>query len=1384
MSKSFMSEYKLSKPTDVRSNLTSLTLDVGNRGGNALNAKGNVDVTGNAILYGELTINSGVGQGYALNAKGNVDVSGTLTTTGIINAQGNIKLGNSDDDIGTMTYTDNNIITVKTGTNSIKTILFSEVESGGATSGEHFTLDICNALISFIPEVSGAFNNIWGGIKRLGLGESNVNNDSVKATLHVTDGDIFTNRGFKDIHGYGSNITQNVRYTLGQNSFGSSQNNFKIGTTDISNSDIFTVFNLNQTIDASLSPVQSGSNNVDLTDASLSFCGSVFDGRYVYFIPSEFYDHGGSTHYKQNNNLIRYDTFVDFSNTTSWQVIDLSNDISYNGTSLDLSGSYHGALFDGSAIYFSPFINTKYRVNPNKENVANKQLLRYNPYHNFRSLGSAKSYTSFDSGTVDVDGDNVTDTSGGYNGNVYDGRYIYYVPGSARQSIRKWGLDTHSTVLRYDTQASFTNNGSYNVYNLNNLHFGDYDKGYMGGCFDGQYIYFAPYRRVVNSETEADTSNQTHGYAVRYNTHSEFSSVASWNTFDLSANYASITGLLGSDGIDGGKNLTGYSGCVYDGRYVYYIPYEKSYIYNDFSANTTIARYDTQYNDASFSDVRAWSYYDLTHKFGSLDGGGSGLGLGDKMKGGFFGACYDGQNIWFIPSAAQFADANADKWSSLLVKYDTQQSFIDPSAYIGYDLSGLEGFDSDKLGGYRGCSFDGRYLYLTPWRKKSSDGSDYRANGCVMRVDTGAPSQRLGINHLANSKEFFINSAGKVGIGTNTPDSNYLLDVSGSIAAHSDICGHNFYAQDISARNIYLSNDISGLDASFHNLSVDRIYTDPAGKTLVIDSSFMITGGNVGIGVVPSYNCTLDISSVSGTGDSSIRLRREGGVNWKLINDSAGDFKITTDAGALPFVIDSLTFNVGIGTTNPESALHVVGDRADTPSTNGGAGIHMGKNSNNYAIEICAAAENASSFIDFAKPGHSKRGRILYYHSNVSPTNDYMGFDTNDTQRMLIDGNGNVGIGTTAPDQKLHVDGKIRIEDGEIGNISINSVDYTCFAGRLDHNNTNFALAQRVGTGDTLLNAPSGKKITFGINGSGKMILNSSGYVGIGTTSPYCPLHVKGYGGYISNATSQVNNSSGGKWTYMHGDFTTQTGHTTNMGTSSVQRNKTGIFSEWNIVTWAYSIAVFGNLTSSDSRIKNNIQDINDSTALNILRQLKPKTYGYKDVVSRGSDEVIGFIAQEVKELIPLAVEIDTQFLPNIYCLSALGAEGVVEFDTNKMIIGDNVTGRISLRDKNDGEQILEVGDYTVISTGIQVSKDISEYVGDNNEIFIYGQEVNDFHLLKKESVFTIATAALQEVDRQLQAEKAKTATLETKTATLETTVADLVARITALENA
>ena len=54
-------------------------------------------------------------------------------------------------------------------------------------------------------------------------------------------------------------------------------------------------------------------------------------------------------------------------------------------------------------------------------------------------------------------------------------------------------------------------------------------------------------------------------------------------------------------------------------------------------------------------------------------------------------------------------------------------------------------------------------------------------------------------------------------------------------------------------------------------------------------------------------------------------------------------------------------------------------------------------------------------------------------------------------------------------------------------------------------------------------------------------------------------------------------------------------------------------------------------------------------------------------------------------------------------------------------------------------------------------------------DVFVYGQVVHDFHHLNKDYLWTIATSALQEVDRQLQQEKARNDRLEARIQALET---------------
>ena len=69
----------------------------------------------------------------------------------------------------------------------------------------------------------------------------------------------------------------------------------------------------------------------------------------------------------------------------------------------------------------------------------------------------------------------------------------------------------------------------------------------------------------------------------------------------------------------------------------------------------------------------------------------------------------------------------------------------------------------------------------------------------------------------------------------------------------------------------------------------------------------------------------------------------------------------------------------------------------------------------------------------------------------------------------------------------------------------------------------------------------------------------------------------------------------------------------------------------------------------SDKRIKKDIQSINDATALEKLRLLNPCTYEYINKVKMGYATVQGFIAQEVKEVLPYAVKTDFRQIPNIY---------------------------------------------------------------------------------------------------------------------------------------
>lgn len=210
---------------------------------------------------------------------------------------------------------------------------------------------------------------------------------------------------------------------------------------------------------------------------------------------------------------------------------------------------------------------------------------------------------------------------------------------------------------------------------------------------------------------------------------------------------------------------------------------------------------------------------------------------------------------------------------------------------------------------------------------------------------------------------------------------------------------------------------------------------------------------------------------------------------------------------------------------------------------------------------------------------------------------------------------------------------------------------------------------------------------------------------------------------------------------------------------------------------------------TSDERIKTNIRDISDNEALETFRKLQPKIYNYKDPIKAGYNSVYGFLAQEVEEVIPESTMKDTGFIPNIYSICEINNSTntlTFHFDTSGDTIDQfdlSVNDVIKIEDvcKNMIERTIVdiIDDYSIQLNGGYIPPHTHDSSGVQlpyNEVFVYGKKVDDLYRLGKDAIWTVAAAALQEVDKQLVAEKEKVATLENQ-------MSELMARVAVLEN-
>ena len=174
------------------------------------------------------------------------------------------------------------------------------------------------------------------------------------------------------------------------------------------------------------------------------------------------------------------------------------------------------------------------------------------------------------------------------------------------------------------------------------------------------------------------------------------------------------------------------------------------------------------------------------------------------------------------------------------------------------------------------------------------------------------------------------------------------------------------------------------------------------------------------------------------------------------------------------------------------------------------------------------------------------------------------------------------------------------------------------------------------------------------------------------------------------------------------------------------------------------------NQSWSDIRIKKEIEDINDDNALQMILAIEPKTYKYIDG-NKSKERVYGFIVQQIQEVIPEAVVLQNNIIPNIY--KRCRCE---ENEKIYVVLPPEVVGKlIRLTEFGQYKIVLVEDEYIEVEKYMQ-SVDIPD--GDN---MVYGYEVDDFHTINKDYVYTLNVCATQELHRRMEAQEKRIKELE-----------------------
>ena len=325
-------------------------------------------------------------------------------------------------------------------------------------------------------------------------------------------------------------------------------------------------------------------------------------------------------------------------------------------------------------------------------------------------------------------------------------------------------------------------------------------------------------------------------------------------------------------------------------------------------------------------------------------------------------------------------------------------------------------------------------------------------------------------HNSANTTTMLIKSDGNVGIGTTNPSNPLHVSFSGDNAARIDSTDNHasLIINSASSRSQYIRFFENNSDKYWIQSSFGKLNFRPSGLSTEANKVVFDNSGNVGIGTA-SPTAKLHVQGTS-------------------------------------FFFDQAIFDdkVGIGTTSPSKKLevNVGGTSSDGILVIGSLNPHIEAKDSTNSVRTAIASEDSL-------------GKV----GTISSTD--LKIVTSNSERIRVDTSGNVGIGTTNPTTKFHIDDDATSGTGLLvtgggggqplatftrdvnggGSVQIHSSDSRPQI-RLAASSNTFALGVNGSTFEIADNTKLGT--------NARLSITNTGNVGIGTTSPDSRLHVVG----------------------------------------------------------------------------------------------------------------------------------------------------------------------------------------------------------------------------------------------------------------------------------